>query len=702
MPLTPDPRHQILLEPVRIGPKTLRNRFYQVPHSTGFGSHAAAGQARFRSTRAEGGWAAVCVELCSIMPESDRSPLPAPARLWDDGDVRDLARMCDEVHGFGSLAGVELWHSGSSTDLSPSRTVPGGPSQLPSDAFPLTYPRELDRAEIREIQRCWVAAAARARSAGFDIVYVYGAHGYLPQQFLSPFYNHRTDEYGGSLRNRARFWLETLELVRAEVGEQCAVAVRIGLDDGIGKAVPVEDALEFVALADPLVDLWDVNTSSIAEPWLDMRPSRLAPAAFQTHITGRVREATAKPIVGVGRLTDPDQMADLIRTGRWDLIGAARPAIADPFLPTKVAEGRAEEIRACIGCNICLSRIRTGQTVACTQNPTAGEEFRRGWHPERVPIASNTDRRVVVIGAGAAGLECAVTLAQRGMSQVELVDAGPDIGGYAALSARLPGLGEWSWLIDDRRRRLERLPNVTVTLNTKLDASAAHEWGADIIVLATGARWRSDGLSQLTHQPLPITAEAHVMTPEEVITNPARVGSEVVVYDCEGYYVGAGLAQLVAGRGGRVSLVTPHLVVGPFLDLTFEGGGTRAALTAAGVEVLTEATLSGIAGSESSVRRHGQDRTLHADTFVLATARRSVDDLTRELSAPEEDPGAARPAVYAIGDCVAPRPIAECIFDGHRLAREIESEDPRRPLPFRRERWQPQSETSGEPATVSA
>jgi dimethylamine/trimethylamine dehydrogenase len=148
--------------------------------------------------------------------------------------------------------------------------------------------------------------------------------------------------------------------------------------------------------------------------------------------------------------------------------------------------------------------------------------------------------------------------------------------------------------------------------------------------------------------------------------------------------------------------VTPHLVVGPFLDLTFEGGGTRAALTAAGVEVLTEATLSGIAGTESSVRRHGQDRALHADTYVLATARRSVDDLTRELSAPDDERGATRPAVYAIGDCVAPRPIAECIFDGHRLAREIESEDPHRPLPFRRERWQPQSETSGEPATVSA
>src|SRR5215470_2852348 len=224
-----DSRHDVLFEPVQVGPKTLRNRFFQVPHSTGFGSHRPGSQARFRATKAEGGWAAVCVEITSIDPESDRNPVPTPARLWDDDDMRNLALACRECHHHGALVGVELWHSGAHVEISPSRLPPGGPSQLPSDAYPLTYPRELSTEDIRYIQSQYVAAACRARTAGFDIVYVYGAHGYLPTQFLSPFYNKRQDEYGGSLQNRARFWLETLALVREAIGADCAIAVRIGI-----------------------------------------------------------------------------------------------------------------------------------------------------------------------------------------------------------------------------------------------------------------------------------------------------------------------------------------------------------------------------------------------------------------------------------------------------------------------------------------
>ena len=207
-----DPRHDILFEPVRIGPKTLRNRFYQVPHCTGFGVEKPWTQARHRALKAEGGWASVCTEYCAINPESDEYPFVS-ARLWDDGDVRALRLMTEGAHEHGALAAVELWHGGIHVEARESRTVPLAPSQIASEFEPLVVPKAMELSDIRRTQDDWVAAALRAREAGFDIVYVYGSHTYLPTQFLSPRYNHRTDAYGGSFENRARFWLETLEKV---------------------------------------------------------------------------------------------------------------------------------------------------------------------------------------------------------------------------------------------------------------------------------------------------------------------------------------------------------------------------------------------------------------------------------------------------------------------------------------------------------
>ena len=681
-----DPRHDVLFEPVTIGPKTLRNRFFAVPHSNGFGSHKPESQARFRGTKAEGGWAAVCVEISSIDPESDRNPVPTPARLWDDDDVARLALVCEDVHAHEALAGIELWHSGAHADLSPGRLPPGGPSQLPSDAYPLTYPRELRREEIGWIVALYAAAARRARDAGFDIVYVYGAHGYLPTQFLSPFYNRRSDEYGGSLENRARFWLEALAAVREAVGGDCAVAVRIGLDPAGRAGVALDDASAFIRLADPLVDLWDVNTSVIAEPWLDMRPSRLAPQGFQLEWVARVREATAKPIVGVGRFTSPDTMADAVRSGVLDLIGCARPSIADPFLPRKVEEGRVDEIRECIGCNVCLMRVLVADHIACTQNATAGEEYRRGWSPERFEPAANADRDVLVVGAGVAGMECAIVLGKRDFRRVHLVEAGEDVGGYAAFAASLPGLSEWGRLVDWRQSELARLRNVEVLTGLELDARGVREYGAEIVILATGARWVQDGTSHVTHDPVPGWDQPHVLTPERVLAGEGADGRKAVVYDCEGYFAGVGVAEQLATIGVQVVLVTPHPVVAPTLDRTFEGWPTRRRLEQVGVEARTETLLARIEPDGCVLDRYGREEWIAADVVVLATSRRSRDALHLALLADLQSSALEGvEAVYAIGDCVAPRLLADCIFDGHRLAREIDTPDPATPLPVRRE-----------------
>ena len=675
-----DPRHEILFEPVRIGPKTLRNRFYQVPHCTGFGVQKPWSQARHRAVKAHGGWAAICTEYCTISPDSDETPYVS-ARMWDEHDVRMLAITAEQAHALGALAGIELSHTGVHGENSESRLPASAPSQIASDFAVGVVPMALTKRDIRRVQDDWVTAARRSRTAGFDIVYVYGAHTYLPGQFLSPHYNRRTDEYGGSLRNRARFWMETLERVGEAVGDDCAIACRIAVDRLGALGNDLDEALEFVSLADHLVDLWDVNVGSIAEWSLDSGPSRFFAEGWQLESTGRVREATRKPIVGVGRLTNPDLMAEIVRSGAWDLIGAARPSIADPFLPEKIRQGRLDEIRECIGCNVCISKADSRAHLGCTTNPTAGEEHRRGWHPEHVPPLERP-MHALVVGAGPAGMECAITLARRG-ARVDLVERGAAAGGSLAWITRLPGFGEWGRVGAYRAVQISRLPNLQLTLGTELDAGAVRDWGADVVVLATGSAWARDGLNGFTREPVP-GADAtlpHVLTPEQILLEGKRPpGERVVVYDADGYFAGPGVAELLARGGHAVELVTPYETVAPFAAETLEDSLTRARLHAAGVRLRRSTVLGSL---EPGVLRvsgeFGDPETIEADAVVLVTQRCSRDGLFHELDG-------TLPAVYRVGDCAAPRLIAESVFDGHRLAREIDQPDPAVARPYQRER----------------
>ena len=400
-------RYDILFEPVEIGPVTAPNRFYCTPHAIGTGNQLPHTRAAMREVRAEGGWGVVNTGYCSIHPSSDDSPLPY-SRLWDDEDVRVHALMVDAVHRHGALAGVELWHGGGGTGNRMTRIPLMSASGIASES---TYPgwinlarsRPMDKQDIREFRRWHVSAAKRAKSAGFDIVYIYSGMNFGPYQFLLPQVNRRTDEYGGSLANRVRLTREILEDMKDAVGDTCAIALRFSTEELL--KIPGEhmesEAHEIVDMLTDVPDLWDLKSSS----WVvETASARFSDQGAQEPLVSFAKSLTARPVVGVGRFTSPDAMVSQVKRGILDLIGAARPSIADPFLPNKINEGRENEIRECIGCNICVSGYHDGVPVRCTQNPTMGEEWRRSWHPERI-APGDEYTRVLVIGAGPSGLE---------------------------------------------------------------------------------------------------------------------------------------------------------------------------------------------------------------------------------------------------------------------------------------------------------
>ncbi len=461
--MTCNPRYEILFEPMRIGPVTAPNRFYQVPHASGMTNALPRVRAAFREAKAEGGWGVICTGACSIDPSSDDAPLPF-ATLWDDNDIRAHALMTEAVHRHGSLAGVELWHGGASVMNRASRLPPLSPSGIPWMATHVGFmgnlrPKTMDKADIREVLRCQAEAARKARTAGFDVVYVYAGMGYLGYEFLLPEYNHRSDEYGGSIENRVRFVREMIEVTKDAVGKDCGVALRVSLEElrsRPGRNQPSE-AHELIELLADLPDLFDVKMDSSPT---DCSASRFTGEGSHEPVVDFVKSLTKKPVVGVGRFTSPDTMVAQIKRGVLDFIGGARPSIADPFLPAKIREGREAEIRECIGCNICISSWHDGVPVRCTQNPTAGEEWRRGWHPERVE-RTDAPERILIVGGGPAGLECALTLGRRG-HEVTLADSSRSFGGRLTFEKTLPGLSAWNRVVEYRLGRLDEMSNVSL------------------------------------------------------------------------------------------------------------------------------------------------------------------------------------------------------------------------------------------------
>jgi len=668
-------RYGILFDSVKIGPVTAPNRFYQVPHCTGMGHRYPRSEARLRGIKAEGGWGVVSTQETEIHPSSDITPYNE-GRLWDETDIPALKLVTDSIHAHGSLAAIQLVHNGLHASNRYSRITPLAPSHCAVDTDDPLQARAMSLSDIDNFRRWHVQAANRAMQAGFDIIYVYAGHDMsLLQHFLLSRHNHRTDRYGGSFDNRLRLFREVIADTREAVSDRCAVAVRFAIDellgsDGIQHQGEGRDIIQALA-EEP--DLWDINLSDWSN---DSQTSRFSEEGFQESYTGWVKSLTSKPVVGVGRYTSPDKMIQLIKKGHLDFIGAARPSIADPFMPEKIRQGNESSIRECIGCNICTSGDNTSVPMRCTQNPTIGEEWRRDWHPEYIP-ALRQQTTCLVVGGGPAGLEAARALAQRG-AHVTLAEESDHWGGRVTHESSLPGLSAWSRVRDWRLYQLQQMSNVELYLHSHMQLHDVLEQGSQQVVLATGAHWRHDGVGRAHRLPVDGLHQSNVITPDDVFQfgdGCLKDTGPVVVFDDERFYLGSVLADWVVKQGRECIYVTPSPLVSPWSEHTLEQHKIQSRLISLGVTLCLSHKLASVTDSAIDVQcvYSGIVKTHEAKNLLLVTSRLPSEQLWLELEACKCKWRTHKVEnVMPIGDCLAPGIIANAVYSGYQCAMSLD------------------------------
>ena len=672
-----DPKYDILFEPVQIGPVTAPNRFFQVPHCNTLGHARPRAEAANRAVKAEGGWGVVCTQEVEIHPSAELTPF-VEGRLWDDRDIPQHRMMTDAVHEHGALAGIELAYNASHAPNLYSRIAPMAPSsEVVHGSHPIQA-RAMNRRDIANLRRWHVDAAKRARQAGYDIVYVYAGHDMsLLQHFFKTQYNRRSDEYGGSLENRVRLSKEILTDVKEAVGDTCAIAFRFATDEirGADGLQWESEGRDIVGMLAEIPDLWDVNISGWDN---DSSTARFEPnEGYQESYTAFVKTLTSKPVVGVGRFTSADTMVSQIRRGVLDLIGAARPSIADPFLPRKIDEGRIEDIRECIGCNICVAQDMLAAPIRCTQNPTQGEEAKQGWHPEKIEAAVSDDS-VLVVGAGPAGLECALQLANRGY-QVSLAEASQALGGRINRESELPGMSSYTRVRDYREYQLSQKTNVEIYLDNRLSAEDVLALEIPHVIVATGSHWRHNGCGRNHAFPIDGIDSVKVLTPDDVFVG-AEIRGRVLIYDDDHYFMGSTLAERFRGLGNEVSLLTPESVVSVWTQNTLEQEKIQTRLLDLDVDIVVSHELLSVSAGRATIANVYSDkhrRTLEFDTLVMVTSREPDESLYDALQ-PHSD---HFQTLRRIGDCNAPGTVAAAVYGGHSAARYLQSaEDDYAPL----------------------
>lgn len=660
--------YEPLWEPIALNQLEVRNRLLVSAHTTAFFDDPFVGdrQIDYFEERARGGVGLLILGAEGVHPHGWHPP---HFQAWRKEAEPRFRKLAERVGDHGAAVFTQLWHSGLQ-DTGVSLLENEHPLLAPSGIASPMYGRiakQMEQAEIEEVIQAFGEAAEVARAGGLHGIEVGGAHGYLISGFLSTFNNQREDEYGGSVENRCRLAVEVGTEIRRRVGADYPVGFRMSFEEYVGpggfEPEQVEELLAEIH-GHRLFDYFSVSAGTYHSMWGFITPGTSPLELPNVASAARAKEIVADevPIMVAQKVLTLDQAAEIVQSRQADMVAMTRAHIADPELVRKAQEGKARQIRRCVGFNQgCVARQVTGTMVTCTVNPVVGREAR--WSK----FAPSSDpRRVTVVGGGPAGMRFAEAAAERGHS-VRLLERAEELGGMLRFAARLPNRGRWADLIEDLSLSIERV-GVTVELGSEATADGLRDEGADLVVLATGSRFDTSGFSVFRQDRRRIEGAdlENVIDPVAAIEGGA--GDSVVVVDDVGNHASLGVAQLLGEAGKRVHLVTMQPLVGQQLTTTFEVPQVLyPQLVAAGVSFHPWTTVEAITPGDVSLRQvwTGEALEIAADTVVMNTHRRPVDALYEELKG-------RGPAVKRIGDCLAPRQVDDAIFEATQLGFELE------------------------------
>jgi 2,4-dienoyl-CoA reductase-like NADH-dependent reductase (Old Yellow Enzyme family)/thioredoxin reductase len=643
------PPFEKLLQPIKIGAMEVKNRFVMAPMVTNYAGGDGVVTERLKAyyrARSKGGVGLMIVEAAFVDPSG--KGYSNELGIYKDDFIGGLKGLVDEVHPFGTKIAIQIYHSGRQSH----ETMTGGrliaPSPIPCPVG-REEPKEMTKGDINHMIEAFGQAARRAVASGFDAVEMHGAHGYLINQFLSPYSNQRMDEYGGPLENRARFPLEVLGRVRKEVGDAFPIIYRMSSEEFVNGGLTVEDTMAFsVMLSDNGIDAIHVSGGVYESSAMIIQPAAVSQGLYVENasaIKGAI--GSRVPVLVVGRIKDPHMAEDILAQGKADMVVMGRALLADPEMPAKVIEGRPQEIRPCIGCNQgCVDKLLTDQDIACLGNALTGRE----WEFDLDRKAS-VPKRVLVIGGGPGGLECARVAAMRG-HDVFLYEKGHELGGQMNIAAIPPYKGEIKELARFLISQVKDL-GVHIKVGEEVDETVIDRIKPDLVMLATG--------SLPINPDIPGVENNNVLNAEEILAGASFGGNVVIV---GGGMVGCETAEFLADQGAKVTIVEMMSHVATDMGLL-----TKALLIQRmkqkGIKIFTKKKVKEINSGSLILEEDGHTESLdHIDTIVLAMGYKSDMNLERII----EDKGIP---VYKIGDCSEPRNMMEAIHEGFFYAYEL-------------------------------
>ena len=656
----PEPPFPRLFEPLRIGSVTLRNRIVSSGHDTVMAADGLMTDQliAYQTARAAGGVGLIVVQVAGVHESARYTSHILMAT--EDACIPGYRRLADAVHTHGSAIVGQIFHDGREIMESQDGTLPVAlaPSAVPNERFGV-MPRAMPIPLIEEIQAGYASAARRLRDAGLDGVEVVASHGYLPAQFLNPRVNLRTDRYGGSPENRLRFLRETIAAIRDAIGRDPVVGLRISIDEITPEGLTPDDVLPALAVldGDGLIDYVSVvaGTSATLAGSGHIVPPMTLPNAYTAPLAARAKAVVSIPVIVAGRINQPQEAERILELGQADACAMTRALISDPLLPMKAAEGRTDEIRACVGCNqACIGHFHAGYPISCIQYPESGRELRYGR-----PTRASRARDVMVVGGGPGGLKAATVAAERG-HRVTLYESARRVGGQILLAERLPGRAEFGGVVTNLAGEAERA-GVRMVTGTTVDLEVVRRERPEVVIVATGAGPRRPLLE--------LSGDAIVLDAWQVLQGADIPDGRLVVADWRCDWIGLGIAELLAGRGRKVTLGVDGYMPGQRIQQYVRDAMTGA-VTKAGVQIVPLVRLFGYDSSAVFFQHVLTGEPVIIEDvagLVLAQGHDPVDSLLVEL----ETHGTFDGEVHGIGDCLAPRTVEEAVLEGLKVAAEL-------------------------------